>query len=64
MPYVDIVKLVKNYYNLPPSATMQRYKFNTCVRSASESIADYVAALREIAQYCEYKEPLQDMLTG
>ena len=63
-PYDDIVKLLKNYYNLLPSVTMQRYKFNTCVRSASESIADYSAALRKIAQYCEYKEPLQDILTG
>ena len=61
-PYDDIVKLVKNYYDPPPSVTMQRYKFNTRVRSASESVADYVAALREIAQHCEYKESLQDML--
>ena len=61
-PYDDIVKLVKNYYDPPPSVTMQRYKFNTRARSASESVADYVAALREIAQHCEYKESLQDML--
>ena len=58
MPYDDIVKLVKNYYDPLPSVTMQRYKFNTRVRSASES----VAALREIAQCYEYKEMLQDML--
>ena len=61
-PYDDIVKLVKNYYDPPPSVTMQRYKFNTRVRGASESVANYVAALREIAQHCEYKESLQDML--
>ena len=60
-PYDDIVKLVKNYYDPLPSVTTQRYKFNTRVRSASESVADYVASLREIAQYCEYKESLQDM---
>lgn len=33
-PYDDIVKLVKNYYDPPLSVTMQRYKFNTCVRSS------------------------------
>ena len=49
-PYDDIVKLVKNYYDPPLSVTMQRYRFNTCVRSASESVAN----LREIGQYCEY----------
>ena len=45
-PYDDTVKLVKNYYDPPPLVTTQRYKFNTCVRSASESVADYIAALR------------------
>ena len=47
MPYDDIVKLVKNYYDPPPSVTMQRYKFKTQVRSANESVADYIAALRQ-----------------
>ena len=60
--YDDIVKLVKGYYDPPPSVTMQRYKFNTRIRSAKETVADYVAALREIAQHCEYKDSLQDML--
>ena len=41
---------------------MQRYKVNTRIRSARESVADYVAALREIAQHCEYKDSLQDLL--
>lgn len=55
------MKLVKGYDPLS-SITMQRYKFNTRIRSASETVADYVAALREIAQHCEYKDSLQDML--
>ena len=58
------MKLVKNYYDPPPSVTIQRYKFNTRVRSASESFADYVTALREIAQHCKCMELLQDMLRG
>ena len=37
---------------------MQRYKFNTRVRAEGESVAAYVAALRNIAQY---KDTLQDM---
>ena len=61
-PYEEIVKLVKSYYDPPPSMIMQRYKFNTRIRSASESVAHYVAALRELAQHCEYKDSLQDML--
>ena len=56
------MKLVKDYYDPPPSVTMQRYKFNMCIRSASETVANYVATLREIAQHCKYKDSLQDML--
>ena len=61
-PYNDIVKLVKNYYDPLLSVTMQRYKFNTRVRTASKSVTNYVATLREIDHYCKYKETLQDML--
>ena len=60
--YDDMVKLVKGYYDPPPSVTMQRYKFNTHIRNAKGTVADYVAALREIAQHCEYKDSLQDLL--
>ena len=45
----DDMKLVKGYYDPPPSVTMQRYKFNMRIRSARKSVADFVAALREIA---------------
>ena len=62
MSYDEIVKVMKGYYDPAPLAIMQRYKFNKHVRSEGESVADYVATLREIIQYCEYKETLQDML--
>ena len=45
--YDDIVKLVKGYYDPPPCVTMQRYKFNTQIRNAKETVADYVAASRD-----------------
>ena len=52
--YEDIVKLVKDHFDPAPSAIMQRYKFNTRTRDEGESVAAYVAALRDIAQHCEY----------
>ena len=64
MSYNDIVKLMKGYYDLLPSVTVQRYKFNTCIRSTSETFADYVATLREIAQHCEYKNLLHKICSG
>ena len=41
---------------------MQRFKFNTCVRQSSEKIAVYVARLRELTQFCEFGDSLEDML--
>ena len=37
--------------------------FYVFVRTDGESVAIYVAALRDIAQHCEYKDTLQDMLS-
>ena len=61
-PYADLVALVKGYYEPTPSKIVQRYKFNTRVRSSGESIAAFVAALREIAQHCGYGDSLSEML--
>ena len=61
-PYEDLVKIVKNHYDPKPLVMMQRYKFNTHTRAVGESIATYVAALRELAQHCEFKETLSEML--
>ena len=41
---------------------MLTYKFNTRIRNTKETVTDYVATLREIAQHCEYKDSLQDPL--
>ena len=59
--YDEIVKLVKGHYDPKPSVIMLRYKF-TRTRAEGESVATYVAALRDIVQHCEYKDTLQDML--
>ena len=61
-PYDDFVEIVKKHYDPKPSVTIQRYKFNTRARTTGESVATYVAALRELAQHCEYKDALSDML--
>ena len=60
--YDEIVNVVKSYYDSMTSAIIQRYKFNTRMRAEGESVATYVAALRELAQHCEYKDMLPEML--
>ena len=47
--YDDIVKLVKSHYDPNLSVIMQRYKFNMRKRADGDSVATYVAALRDLA---------------
>ena len=40
----------------------KRFKFNSCVRNANQSVSMFVAELRKLTEYCEYGESLNDML--
>ena len=41
---------------------MQRVKFYQRSRGPNETVAQFVAALLEIAEHCEYKDNLQEMI--
>ena len=60
--YDDLVKLVKAHYNPKPSAIVQRFHFNSRSRGRDETVANFVAALRELALHCDYRDYLHDML--
>lgn len=60
--YATLVGLLKDHYNPTPSTIVQRYLFNTRTRKPDESIASYVAALRDLARHCDYKTKLPEML--
>ncbi len=44
------------------SAIVSRFRFNSCVRQHGESVAAYVARLRQLTEYCEYGTSLEEML--
>ena len=52
--YPELIDLLTSHYNPKPSSILQRFKFYNRNRSKEESIASYVAALRALAEYCEY----------
>ena len=54
--------MVQNHYEPKPSVIGQRYKFNTRSRKQGESVAAYIAALRELAEHCSYGASLPEML--
>ncbi len=41
---------------------MSHFSFNSCVRQHGESVAAYVARLRQVTEYCEYDISLEEML--
>ncbi len=47
--YDSLVELLKGHYGQTQSSIVYRFHFNSCSRKDGESIADYVAALRELA---------------
>lgn len=52
--YEDLVSLLKNHFNPKPSEIVQRWKFNSRNRHFDESIVEYVAELRKLAQDCNF----------
>ncbi|XP_048866410.1 uncharacterized protein LOC125739899 [Brienomyrus brachyistius] len=60
--YKDLMDLLQSHYNLKPSEIVQRFKFNSRIRAATETVSEYVAVLRELAQHCNYGEKLKEML--
>ena len=60
--YSELIDLLTSHYNPRPSSIVQRFKFYNRTRSKEESIATYVAALRALAEYCEYGDSLNIML--
>ena len=57
----EIVKLVKDHHTPPPPAAMQRYTLNKHIEKEGESIAEFVAELKKLSEYCEFYN-LIDML--
>ena len=56
------MKLIQDHLAPKPSEIVQRFKFNNRFRNEGESVADFVVALRNLAENCEYKDTLEMML--
>ena len=54
----EIVKLVKAHHTPQPSVTVQKYKFHTWSQQPGESVAVFVAELRQLSEYCEFSTTL------
>ena len=62
LEYSALVKKIQEYFVPKLSIIIERFKFNTRVRQQGESVATYVAQLRQLTQYCEFGDSLEEML--
>ena len=60
--FEQLVTLMKEHYFPKPSVTMQRFAFNSSSHKQGESVANFVADLRRLSEYCEFGESLAAML--
>ena len=60
--FEELVKIVRDHYQLKPSAIVQRLKFNTCVRQPGQSVTAFVAELRRLTEFCDFGPTLDEML--
>ncbi|XP_041379597.1 uncharacterized protein K02A2.6-like [Gigantopelta aegis] len=58
----ELVKLVQEHHQPPPSVTVQRFAFHSRTRKEGKSIANFVAHLRELLEHCQFGDTLNDML--
>eukprot|EP00731_Ephydatia_muelleri_P004047 Em0002g223a len=58
----ELMDLVKEHLQPAPSVIMQRFNFNGRMQKGEEAVAEYVAELRRIAEHCEFKDALDEML--
>ena len=60
--FAELVQALKSHYNPEPSEIVERYKFHTRFRKPGESVATFVSELRTLAQTCNFRDSLGDML--
>ena len=61
-PYKELVQLLSAHYKPAPTIAVERLRFHSSVCRNSESVSSYVAHLRELSEFCEFSENLEDML--
>ena len=56
------MEVAGKHFNPKPSSIAQRFRFNSCIRKEGESVAEFVAQLRQLSEHCQFGDTLNDML--
>ena len=60
--FEDLVKVMKDHLNPKPLVTAERFKFHKINQKEGETIAEYLAALRKLADACNFQDFLGEAL--
>lgn len=60
--FKDITKLLQDHFNPTPLVIAERFRFHNRNQQRSESIANYIAELRKLAERCQFGTGLNDAL--
>ena len=60
--FEQLVAVLTEHYSPKPTEVMQRFRFNSRARKEGESVAEYVAELRKLTEFCNYGVALNKML--
>ena len=58
----EIVAAAGKHFNPKPSSIVQQFQFNSRSRKEGESVADFVAQLKQLSEHCQFGDSLNDML--
>ena len=56
-----LVEMLKHHFNPQPSEIVHRFKFDSITKRQTETVTEYVAELRRLAQDCNYEATLDQM---
>lgn len=62
IPYNELLALVGNHHNPKPSVVVQRFTFHSHFRKPGQTVANFVAELRQFSEHCDFGPVLDDML--
>ena len=60
--YTDIIDKVKAHYKPQTNVIFERYKFYKRVQAQTETVSDFVAALKSLAKTCSFGDKLEEQL--
>ena len=58
--FAELVELMKTHLHPAPNEIAERFRFNSRVRKETESISQYVMALRKLSEHCNFADKVNE----